>query len=121
MGETGPHRSPRLLIWVALVTSVVVPLAAAAFSPLLAWRAPVYIVAGFAGILAMVLLLVQPVLAGGYIPDLSTRMRRQMHRLVGAALVTAIVVHVGGSGSPAHRMFWTRFCSVRRLPSLSGA
>lgn len=96
MADTARRGVRGALIWAALLTAVAVPLAAAAFSPLLAWREPVYIIAGFAGILAMGLLLCQPVLAGGYIPDLSTRMSRRLHRLIGATLVSAVVVHVGG-------------------------
>jgi hypothetical protein len=41
------------LIWVALAAAIGVPLAAAAASPLLAWRGAVYILAGFAGIIAL--------------------------------------------------------------------
>ena len=41
------------LIWSALATGIVVPIIAAATSPLLAWRDPVYIAAGFAGIVAL--------------------------------------------------------------------
>ena len=48
------------LIWVALAAAIGVPIAAAAVSPLLAWRDPVYILAGFAGIIALGLMLVQP-------------------------------------------------------------
>ncbi|MEK9967378.1 MAG: hypothetical protein VW582_13580 [Rhodospirillaceae bacterium] len=73
-----------------------VPVAAAAFSPQLAWRDPVYIAAGFAGVIAMSLLLLQPVLAGGYLLGLSTAVRRRFHRVVGVILVTAVVVHVAG-------------------------
>src|SRR6202008_4599032 len=56
------------LIWAALTAAVCVPIAAAAASPLLAWRGPVYILAGFAGILALGLVLVQPLLAGADFP-----------------------------------------------------
>ena len=48
------------LIWVALAAAICVPIAAAAASPLLAWRGPVYILAGFAGIIALGFMLVQP-------------------------------------------------------------
>ena len=85
-----------ILIWAALGAAVVVPIAIAANSPLLAWRDPVYIAAGFAGVLAMALVLFQPLLAGGYLPGLPTRRGRRVHRWIGAALVMAIVVHVGG-------------------------
>jgi predicted ferric reductase len=84
------------LIWAALAAAICVPVAAAAASPLLAWRGPVYILAGFAGILALGLMLVQPVLAGGYLPGLSAWRGRRAHRWIGGALVVAVVVHVGG-------------------------
>jgi len=84
------------LIWAALVAAVCVPIAAAAASPLLAWRGPVYILAGFAGILALGLVLVQPLLIGGYLPGLSAYRGRRAHHWIGGALVVAVVVHVAG-------------------------
>ncbi len=72
-----------------------VPLVAAAASPLLAWRDPVYVAAGFAGVVALGLLLLQPLLAGGYLPGLRGRLRRRLHGWVGAGLVLAVVVHLG--------------------------
>lgn len=73
-----------------------VPLAAAAYSPLLAWRDPIYIAAGFFGIIAMALLLVQPLLIGGYLPGLSGLRARRVHRAIGVVLVLAVVIHVAG-------------------------
>ena len=73
-----------------------VPIVAAAASPFLAWRGPVYILAGFAGIVALGLMLVQPLLIGGYLPGLSIRFGRRVHRWIGGALVVAVVMHVGG-------------------------
>ena len=84
------------LIWAALAAAVCVPIAAAAASPLLAWRGPVYILAGFAGIIALVLVLVQPLLIGGYLPGLSAYRGRRAHHWIGGALVVAVVVHVAG-------------------------
>ena len=84
------------LIWVALAAAVCVPIAAAAMSPLLAWRGPVYILAGFAGIVALGVMLLQPLLIGGYLPGLSGRLGRRAHHLTGGALVVAVVIHVGG-------------------------
>ena len=84
------------LIWAALAAAVCVPIAAAAASPLLAWRGPLYITAGFAGIFALGLMLVQPLLAGGYLPGLSGYRGRRAHRWIGAALVVAVVIHVAG-------------------------
>ena len=84
------------LIWVALGAAVGVPLAAAAASPQLAWRDWIYILAGFAGIIALGLMLVQPLLIAGYLPGLSAYRGRRVHRWVGGALVVAVMVHVGG-------------------------
>lgn len=84
------------MIWLLLVAVILVPLVAAASSPLLAWRQPVYIAAGFAGVIAMALLLVQPLLVGGYLPGLAAQLGRRVHRWTGAALVAAITVHVVG-------------------------
>jgi hypothetical protein len=83
-----------VLIWAAVAVALVVPLVAAAASPLLAWREPVYIAAGFAGVVALGLLLLQPLLAGGYLPGLRMRLARRLHAWVGAGLVLAVVVHV---------------------------
>ena len=85
-----------ILIWVALALAVGVPVALAATSEQLAWRGPVYIVAGFAGIIALALVLVQPLLIGGYLPGLSTYRGRRAHHWIGAALVLAVVIHVAG-------------------------
>jgi hypothetical protein len=84
------------LIWAALAATICVPIAAAAASPLLAWRGPVYILAGFAGIVALGLVLVQPLLIAGYLPGLSAYRGRRTHHWIGGALVAAVVVHVGG-------------------------
>jgi predicted ferric reductase len=84
------------LIWVAIVAAICVPLAAAAMSPLLAWRGPVYILAGFAGIVGLGFMLVQPLLIGGYMPGFSGRIGRRVHHWIGGALVVAVVIHVAG-------------------------
>ena len=84
------------LIWAALAAAICVPIAAAAASPLLAWRGPLYILAGFAGIIALGLALVQPLLIAGYLPGLSAYRGRRVHHWTGGALVVAVVVHVAG-------------------------
>lgn len=87
------------LLWVVLVIAVLIAsiaIGAAAISPLLAWREPVYIVAGFAGIIAMVLLLFQPLLAIGFLPSLSLLAGRRLHRYVGVSILLAVVIHVVG-------------------------
>ena len=89
-------RARTILVWTALAAAVIVPLAAAAASPLLAWREPIYIAAGFAGVIAMSLLLFQPLLAGGYLPGLGGQAGRRVHRFAGVTLVAAIAIHVAG-------------------------
>jgi hypothetical protein len=84
------------LIWVALAAAIGVPIAAAAASPLLEWRDPVYILACFAGIVGLGLMLVQPLLIAGYLPGLSAYRGRRIHLWTGGALVVAVVIHVGG-------------------------
>ena len=81
-------------IWFALFLILAFPIIAAAFSPQLQWRDAVYIVAGFAGIIALCLLLVQPLLIGGYLPALSPLSERRLHRWVGGGLVVAVIIHV---------------------------
>lgn len=84
------------LLWLAAVTVIAVPLLAAAASPLLAWRDPVYILAGFAGVIALTLLLVQPLLIGELLPGMKAAQNRWWHRIAGVGLVLAVGVHVGG-------------------------
>ncbi|MEQ8902046.1 MAG: ferric reductase [Roseovarius sp.] len=85
-----------LLIWGALLLAAAIPLVAAGQSPLLAWRSPVYIAAGFAGVIGLVLILLQPLLIGGYLPGLSQTRRRRLHRRTGTLLVVMVITHVAG-------------------------
>ena len=91
------------LIWAVLAAAIFVPIAAAAASHLLEWRGPVYIVAGFAGIIALGLMLVQPLLIAGYLPGLSAYRGRRAHHWIGVALVVAVVSTSAASGSPVRR------------------
>jgi predicted ferric reductase len=84
------------LIWAALAAAILVPIAAASTSPQFEWRDPIYIVAGFAGIIALTLLFVQPLLIDGYLPGLSAFRGRRVHHWIGGAVVVAVVIHVAG-------------------------
>jgi predicted ferric reductase len=91
------RRSARApLIWIALALAIGVPIAFAAGSEQLAWRGPVYILAGFAGIIALGLVLAQPLLIGGYLPGLSAYRGRRAHHWIGGTLALAVVIHVAG-------------------------
>ncbi|MEM8689645.1 MAG: ferric reductase-like transmembrane domain-containing protein [Pseudomonadota bacterium] len=89
-------KARKIAIWAGLALAVAVPLVLAGFSPQLAWRDPIYIGAGFAGIVAMALLLIQPLLAGGLLPGIRAGQSRRLHRYVGAGLITAVILHVLG-------------------------
>lgn len=80
----------KALIWVVLSLAVGGPLALAAQSELLQWRDPVYIGASFAGIAAMGLFAVQPLLPGmrGLAP-------RRLHRVMGPLIGLLVLAHVG--------------------------
>lgn len=83
-------------VWSMLIIAVAVPLLATALSPLLAWREPIYIIAGFAGVIALSFLLLQPLLAVGYLPRVSAQRSRFLHRCIGSGLVFSVLVHVAG-------------------------
>ncbi len=83
-------------IWLVFLAAILVPIALAATSPQLAWRDPIYIAAGFAGIVGMVLLFVQPVLIAGHLPGFAGVRGRRLHRVTGTTLLLAVVLHVAG-------------------------
>jgi uncharacterized protein (TIGR03382 family) len=90
------RRAREALIWAILAAAIGVPVAFAMASEQLAWRGPIYILAGFAGIAALGLAVIQPLLIAGYLPGLSGYRGRRVHHWIGGALVVAILVHVGG-------------------------
>ncbi len=83
-------------IWAALAAAIGVPILLAATSPYLQWRDAIYIGAGFAGIVGLGLLLIQPLLIAGLLPGLSAFRARRVHHWIGGALVIAILLHVAG-------------------------
>lgn len=85
-----------IAIWAGVLLALAAPIIAAGFSPYLLYRNPAYIAASFAGILALLLLVMQPLLAGGYLPNLRLRTARLWHRATGSLLVVAVTVHVLG-------------------------
>lgn len=71
------------LAWLGVAGAMTVPVALAVASPYLAYRNPAYILGGFAGIVCLALLLIQPLLAAGYLPGLSPVQARRWHRRAG--------------------------------------
>ena len=90
------RRRPALLIWAGLVLALAVPLWLAVQSPLLQWRQPIYIAGGFAGIVGLGLMLLQPLLADARLPGLTPATARRLHRWTGALLVFAVLTHIAG-------------------------
>jgi len=85
-----------IAIWVAVASAAILPIVVALNSPLLEWRDSVYIIAGFGGVIAMSLLLLQPMLAMGLLPGLTLKRGRKIHQRIGITLVLCVVVHVVG-------------------------
>lgn len=83
-------------VWLGLAGLIVTPIWIAALSPYLPSRDVPYVASGFAGILCLGLFLVQPLLAGHYLPGLAPMQARRWHRRVGLGIVIAVFVHVGG-------------------------
>ena len=83
-------------LWAGLAAAILVPLAVAATSPLLQWRGPIYVAAGLAGVLALGVMLAQPLLAAGLLPGLGARDGRRVHAVLGLALLALVAAHVAG-------------------------
>lgn len=90
------ERLRSILVWVAVAALTLVPVALIFASPYLPSRQLTYIVASVSGAVALAIMLVQPLLAGGYLPGLGAAKARAWHRWTGATLVAAVVLHVGG-------------------------
>ena len=87
-------KARKALTWLVFAFAVVIPLALSSISPLLAWRDPIYILGGFAGVVALSLLFVQPFLIAGYLPGLAGLRARRAHRWIGGCLALAVMMHV---------------------------
>lgn len=85
-----------ILFWAGLGVIVVLPIGIALTSPLLEWRSFIYKVAGLGGVIAMSLLLLQPLLASNAFPGLSLRRARTIHKWIGITLTVSVIVHVIG-------------------------
>lgn len=75
---------------------MVVPVLLAATSPYLAYRSPVYILAGFAGIIAMSFLVMQPLLSHPPSNLMPRPSARRWHRITGITITLLVLAHVGG-------------------------
>lgn len=90
------RRIANFLIWAVPIAAMTVPVLIASASPYLAYRNFTYILGGFAGIVALALLVIQPLLAAGYLPGPGIAKERRWHRWVGTAIVMCVALHVAG-------------------------
>lgn len=80
-----------------LIAAVAIaPLAVAAASPLQASRDVMWVVGGMAGVVALSLLFLQPVLITGALSSLRSSQERRWHRWIGTAVVLLVLLHVLG-------------------------
>lgn len=83
-------------VWALVAVVVGGALVLAALSPLQAFRTAPYMAASLAGVLSLGLLLLQPMLAAGYLPGISAARARRWHNRAGMVLVAAVLVHIAG-------------------------
>jgi predicted ferric reductase len=90
------YRVLAILAWNSVAAVMIVPVTIAAFSPYLASRNIAYVVGGFAGIIGLSLLFLQPILPAGYLAGSEGWAGRRWHRWLGVTIVAAVALHVGG-------------------------
>lgn len=83
------------LSWALLFFVVVGPVIVAASSPLQNSREIIYVVGGLAGVVALSLLLVQPLLAIGYLKGVNPIKQRRWHKASGTLLIMSVGLHIG--------------------------
>lgn len=90
------RRLPPKLAAAGLIAAMATPILLATASPYLSSRGAAYLIGGFAGIAALALLVIQPLLAAGDIPGLAPATSRRRHIQVGTLLALCVAGHIGG-------------------------
>jgi predicted ferric reductase len=85
-----------ILAWTMLAAATLIPLWLAATSPLQASRDAYWVSGAIAGVVALALMLAQPLLAAGDVMGSSIPKTRRWHRWAGAVVVAAVAWHVIG-------------------------
>ncbi|RDJ19698.1 ferric reductase [Bosea caraganae] len=85
----------RTTAWIVVAAVAAVPVIAAAASPLQGGRELLWITGGMAGVVALSLLFVQPLLMAAAPPLLTARGGVRWHRWGGIAIVTMVGLHIG--------------------------
>ncbi|MBT0956863.1 ferric reductase-like transmembrane domain-containing protein [Alphaproteobacteria bacterium KMM 3653] len=89
-------KAARLSAALCCAAALVIPIVLAAASPLQSYRSPPYIIGGLAGVTALSLLALQPLLAANGLAILRAAQARRWHRRAGRALLLLIALHVLG-------------------------
>jgi len=85
----------RIAAWLSVIVIAAVPVIAAAVSPLQSGREALWVVGGMAGVVALSLLFVQPLLMATAPTLLSTRDGIFWHRWSGILIVALVALHIG--------------------------
>lgn len=96
MPGSSMSRCSKPLLWGLTTGLVLVPVILAAMSPLQSGREFTYVIGALAGVLALSLLFVQPLLVAGFLPGLMPSMEKRWHRRLGTVLVSAVGLHILG-------------------------
>ncbi|KPH81976.1 ferric reductase-like transmembrane domain-containing protein [Bosea vaviloviae] len=94
MSRDGADRR-RIAAWILVAAIACVPVLAAAASPLQRGRELLWIIGGMAGVLALSLLFLQPLLMAATPPLMQVRAGVTWHRRGGIAIVAMVAVHIG--------------------------
>ncbi|MGO4665442.1 ferric reductase-like transmembrane domain-containing protein [Bosea sp. 2RAB26] len=95
MSRAGADGGRRIAAWFLVAAIAAAPVIAAGLSPLLGGRELLWLTGGMAGVVALSLLFVQPLLMAAAPPLLAARDGIRWHRLCGIAIVAAVALHVG--------------------------
>lgn len=94
MSRAGAERR-RIAAWIVIAALAGGPVLAAALSPLQRGRELLWVIGGIAGVLALSLLFLQPLLMAAAPPLMRAGAGVRWHRLGGIVIVVMVVVHVG--------------------------
>lgn len=95
MNRAGADERRRITAWIIVAIVAAVPVIAAAASPLQGGRELLWVTGGMAGVVALSLLFVQPLLMAATPLLIAARDRVRWHRLGGTAIVAMVALHVG--------------------------
>ena len=95
MKRAGADRLLRVAAWLLSALTAILPIGAAAASPLLGGREWLWITGGMAGVVALSLLAVQPLLVAAAPALLAPKAGVTWHRVGGIAIMAMVALHIG--------------------------